>query len=778
MIFALALVVFAQGGPPLVTASVDRTRLTVGEALVLTLRTRTRAAQPLTVTLPALAGFAIVATHEVTDVSVGSGAGDMLRTTVRQLTLRADRAGQLVIGAVRAQQGRSAAATAPIQVIVDSAVGRTASLSPPARALLDAAVPPPRDDQVALSVVVRAESVVVGRQVDILLAAWFPRELRLRLRGHPQLTLPTPPGVWAYPEQVPDESVASRRVGSRWMDLYVTHRIVFPLEPGRLTIPPATVSYDVPVSFSIFSREERYSLRSDSTTLIVLPLPAEGRAADDQRLVAQDLALTLSLTPAVTRADEPVTAVATVAGIGNVPLWPEPALQWPRGFRTYAAETDVRLEPQRGLVAGTKTFSYLVVADSPGTFVLPEPRYPYYNVTTAGYAVARAAPQTLSVLATAEPRPARALPPLLRREGESRPDRLMREVGFWGWLALLLCPPFLAWWVRRRAAATSDAEAKRPTLTTLGRLERDFHTLLASYVSDRAARDGDGLARALRAAGIDSAISDHVMRLRDRVRAARYGPLGLGDAEELAAELEKVLRVLGADPGGARRRRVVAVLVCAVLLTPRVGAAQTAAPEALYEAGALRAAADSFAARAAAHPFVAAHWYNLGATLYRAGADGKAVAAWTRAARLAPRDRVVLRAREFLSPPDAASDALLAVGPATPGEWALTVAVAWAALWAAVIARRRRVVLITLAGFTAIAIVFGAVEASRRSRPVVIVIAPGTAVRVAPYGSASPNATVDAGAALLAVGRYGRWIEVRRRDGIHGWVLDSDVARL
>jgi len=222
----------------------------------------------------------------------------------------------------------------------------------------------------------------------------------------------------------------------------------------------------------------------------------------------------------------------------------------------------------------------------------------------------------------------------------------------------------------------------------------------------------------------------------------------------------------------------VTVLVCAVLLTPRAGAAQGAAPEALYEAGALRVAADSFASRAAAHPHVAAHWYNLGATLYRAGADGKAAAAWTRAARLAPRDRVIERAREFLPPPDAASDPLLAVGPATPGEWALVVGLAWAAFWAAVITRRRRAVLITLAGLTAGASAFGAVESARRSRPVAVVVASGTAVRVAPYGSANPNATVDAGAALLVVGHYGRWLEVRRRDGVHGWVLSSDVVPL
>src|SRR5437773_2285028 len=73
--------------------------------------------------------------------------------------------------------------------------------------------------------------------------------------------------------------------------------------------------------------------------------------------------------------------------------------------------------------------------------------------------------------------------------------------------------------------------------------------------------------------------------------------------------------------------------------------AQTASAEALFEAGALRAAADSFAARATRDPQDPAHWYNLGATLYRAGADGKATAAWIRAARLAPRDQAIRRDR-------------------------------------------------------------------------------------------------------------------------------------
>src|SRR5205807_1165500 len=123
--------------------------------------------------------------------------------------------------------------------------------------------------------------------------------------------------------------------------------------------------------------------------------------------------------------------------------------------------------------------------------------------------------------------------------------------------------------------------------------------------------------------------------------------------------------------------------------------------EALYDIGALRAAADSFAARAAARPGVAAHWYDLGATLYRAGADGRAAAAWAIAARLTPRAPLVRRARRFLPPPDAASEPLLATGLATPGEWALGAAAGWLGLWLAVAARRRGNALLLLALATA-----------------------------------------------------------------------------
>lgn len=787
---AVALAVALQGVAPEATARVDRAHVAAGEEVTLTVRARTRSAEPVTVVLPALAGFAILGSREVTEVAV-AGTGAPVRTVTRELQLRAERPGALVIGPVRIRQGDAEVATAPLVVTVDSSAAARADLvSPLARRLVETAPPPPRGDQVALTLVVPSDSVLLGQQLDVVAAAWFPRALRARLRHGPIVTLQTPEQVWAYPGAGPPTPVASRRVRGQWMDVFAAHQVVFPLAPGRLVLPPAALQYALPATFSFFSREERYALRSDSVSVTVLPLPppaAGARVASDAaRVVAAGLTLTVAATPAEARVGEPIDVTAVLAGAGNPALWPEPAIRWPAGVRAYRGETGTRLEPRDGRIAGTKTFHYLVVPDSAGALVVPDARYPYYDIGLGAYATAVSAPVTVLVAPGVEPRATRALPALERGRGMSWSDAAVRGLAPWGWAAVLVVPPLVAW--RRRAGRRRAAPASPspgPALTRLGRLERQFHAVLASHVPDGEIRDGDGLGRALRAAGLESPVAEHVMRLRDRLRAVRYGPQGPGDATELATELEHVLRALGAGReggqgwGGRERRRVLpALVVAAVAGLGRPGAAQAPGAEVLYEAGALRAAADSFAARAAAEPRVAAHWYNLGATLYRAGADGKATAAWTLAARLAPRDRLIRRARALLPPPDAASERLLAVGPLTPGEWALAAGALWIACWAAVAMRGSRVVVAALALGVAVAAALGWREARRYARPVAVILDAATPLRVAPYGGARAPLTLDAGAAVRVERRWGAWYEVGRADGVRGWVRAAEVVRL
>ena len=119
------------------------------------------------------------------------------------------------------------------------------------------------------------------------------------------------------------------------------------------------------------------------------------------------------MTPTDPHVGEPLDVAVTLRGVGNVELWPAPVLRWPAGFRVYPGETAVQLDPAGGRVAGTKSFHYLIVPDSAGTFLLPEVRYPHFALATKAYRTIRVAPRSLVVGPGVEPRPARALPPLL-----------------------------------------------------------------------------------------------------------------------------------------------------------------------------------------------------------------------------------------------------------------------------------------------------------------------------------------------------------------------------
>src|SRR5213594_4421744 len=77
---ALWLLVALQGAsPPDVTAQVDRARVPAGEELTLTIRARSRSAEPVAVALPGLSGCIIVGSRDVTQVAL-DGVGVPVRT--------------------------------------------------------------------------------------------------------------------------------------------------------------------------------------------------------------------------------------------------------------------------------------------------------------------------------------------------------------------------------------------------------------------------------------------------------------------------------------------------------------------------------------------------------------------------------------------------------------------------------------------------------------------------------------------------------------------------
>ncbi|MBK9549061.1 MAG: hypothetical protein IPO52_08210 [Gemmatimonadetes bacterium] len=150
----------------------------------------------------------------------------------------------------------------------------TTALSPRARDMLGRFPLPAAAGGVSIAVRFSKDTAWVGEQVELVTAAWFPRELRDRLRRPPTLRGPSLSGLWSVQSQSLPILVETRRARGEVYDLFVMHQTIFPLGPGRIVSPPALLSYAVPASASYFAPEERKSLNSRTATLQVRPIPA------------------------------------------------------------------------------------------------------------------------------------------------------------------------------------------------------------------------------------------------------------------------------------------------------------------------------------------------------------------------------------------------------------------------------------------------------------------------------------------------------------------------
>ncbi|MEO8226211.1 MAG: BatD family protein [Gemmatimonadota bacterium] len=770
---ALALALSLWQGAPTLTASVDRDHVAVGDEVVLTIRATSRSVDPLQVSLGPTTGFEVVGRSEQTEVS---SIGVTSRTTTLEIRLRAIRPGKWPLGPVRARQGAQQLQTGALDVSVSSAAATAtvAALSPRVKRVLERAPPPSKPGSAALTVLTSADTVYVGEQVDVVTAAWFPRDLRSQLRRAPTLQPPTAEGVWSYPQPVPPGIAASRKVRGTWYDLFVLHQVVFPLVPGPLRISKASLRYSVPVALQFFSQEERFTLESNQLTLAVVALPAAGKPADFSGAVGRGLSIGRTIAPPAGRAGEALNVDVAVSGRGNVALWPTPPLVWPAGLRAYTDRVDDQLEPSQGLLGGTKTFRNLAVPDSAGVLLLPAINYSFFDLDAHAYRVARVPAATITVAPAPEAATARALPPPLMSPRPAIALRIGAAVPAWMWVILILLPP-------TAAAASTIARRRRHPRAALppadpSGADRRLQAALRALVPDVDRLSGPALAAALRAAGVDAAIAARVAQAREAYLASRYGPGADGrSVAEVARELDELTAALGATSRRGPRRATAAALALLLMALPLHS--QTS-PEDLYRSGSLRAATEAFARRTHAEPEIGAHWYNLGAAYYRVGAEGRASAAWLRAARLAPRASSVRRARALLPPPDDESERRAWAAPFTPEELALAALICWVVGWSFVIAgggRFRRARVVATLG-PALVLGLGAAALHRWYVRPLAVMADAGVMRLSPYGRAPEVAPVEAGAVVRPIRADGGWRLVQGPDGRAGWVPADALA--
>jgi hypothetical protein len=754
---------------PQVAVSVDRDRIAVGEAVTLTVIVRAVGSLPVEIEEPQFGTAVVLDRREHSQVSVEDGT----RTTRREILIRPERPGTIVIGPFLIRQEETVVESEAVTVVVTGAVPTVAELSPRIRSMIEGAIPRAdgEPDEVEVAVLTSGDSVMLGEQIDLVVTAWFPRDVRNRLRAPPTVLPPDVRGAWGYAQPTPGGIAASRSVDGRTFDLFVYHEIVFALTVGDLEVGPATVSYSLPVSGSFLSREMRYE---EQSTAFLVTVSSPPNRQDARGVPGRDMALSVEAPETELPLGDAVSLSLTLSGRGNVALWPEPELLWPAGLQAYQQRAAVQIIAEDGVLGGTKLFEYLVVADSAGFHRLPPPRYRYFDLAERRYVTIEAAPVVFATPAPSRPaEPVRAPPRLLAPSPWHGFDPYILLLPPWLWTGLVAVPPLVVLLVlarrrRPRPSHSADRHEPVPDDDRLAALEAEFRRLLQRLVPASDALGGDRLAAALVAAGVESSLAAHATRVRDRLRSARYGPDPGTDREELAQEVHAVRAAL--TTAGQREWRTVAgaaLVLLAILPMPL----EAQSVDELWQAGAVRPVVDSLDARTRGEPSVAAHWYNLGLALEQLGLEARARAAWLRAARLSPRIALIRRA---VHADDGPVGSLLWVAPVTPLEGLAGAAFLWVGGWILFVSGRRRVATTILAGAIGLAAFAGVVEARYRI-PVGFVVSADTPLREAPYGPAPSSVSLDGADAVRIERAEADWRLVTRGQG-RGWLHATELV--
>ena len=731
---------------------------------------------------PALSGLSIAGSYDETRLEARNGRYWV--TLERRYDLRARRPGTYELGEFEARLGADRVRSRPQRVHV-IATGDTLPPAIVSRARIDSR------SHVNFRALVMPETVYVGQQSTYQVGVFLDDEVRLRLRRNPEFIPPEPRAMLSY-ELRPRAVDLPPRVerGVRY-EVHAFERALFPLSAGRYVIPPAQLVYALPLSSSFFSRSETFTMRSESLTVVAVEPPEEGRPDDYAGAVGR-LEVSARVDSAAVRVGDPLLVTVQVEGVGNVKLFPRPALQVPWGSSVPAGER-VRIDSSASLVRGAKEFDWIVTPSREGAVALEPIRYPYWNPYTERYEIAVTDSDSLVVapgsLARVDSTGAAAAPllPLAEPDGIAAQSPLFRREY---WIAVALAPlmALAALLLGRRRATRAPKRASaadrlralaRSRTATAGDVRRAFVGALvrrASLGMEALTRDGE-LAHALRRAGVTGATAARAESLLRELDAAAFaGGRAPADAATRALAVYRAVDGEARQPQVAPGTAIALLLLCLTMASPAIAQA----PEAMragaeaYEARRFADARDLFAEAARQEPGSHAAWANLGTAAWAAGDTVAAVVGWQRALRLDPLDGDL---RALLGQlPGAGGGAVSGVAPVPPVATPALALVLWVAGWALLAWRALRGPRWSLAAggggimLGAMAMLASFSAERRRSAAGLAVVAERSAVHALAALVSDSTAVLGRGEVARITEERGAWAHVRLDDGRAGWV--------
>ena len=543
VLVALGISTAVAQAPP-ISVELDRSSLSVGEELELTVRV-TGTGEVTPPTLPEIDGLAPVDSTVTSDIVITEGQSTT--ESLHKYRFKATKVGLITIGAIEATVGGVIVQTQPIQVEVLESSGAP-FVVPEGLAGRDYFV----------VAVVDNLTPYLGEQVVYT----FRYYRKPPLQQLPSYNPPAFTGFWKSTEL--ERKNLEVKVAGETYHVVEQQTVLFPAVPGTLEIGPASLT--VPSG----SGEGPEAIQTLPLSIGVKPLPP-GAPVGFNGAVG-DFSIDAGIKSISGDVNQLITLTFTLQGQGNFDLLPDPT--WPetpqlKGF-TGTPEVETRFVD--GLLHGTRTYERLLVPQFTGDFVLPPITYAFFDPVAEIYREAFTTGIPISVVLS-EDAPIEILAPGLKDikaapavlSSSGHPYTAMRSYwGAWGApLLVLLTAGIWAWRAGRREANAPLMRQRRARRNARGILSRASKTggdpfsasflSLTGYIGDKLDYPVIGMTEErLRHTLVENGVSEELVERVQTCLASdengRYAPLGdmsgngvslIDETEQLLTDLEK-----------------------------------------------------------------------------------------------------------------------------------------------------------------------------------------------------------------------------------------------
>ena len=201
-------------------------------------------------------------------------------------------------------------------------------------------------------------------------------------------------GFWREEIDLSDNQDAQVVVenGIQYQLVSIRRVAVFPTRPGELSIDPLSIAAEVrPSGGNPFSRpffSNSYStIERASSAINIVSKALPNNAPDGFNGAVGQYSLTTRLNQTELDVGEALQLSLSIEGTGNISLIEAPQPDFPGVFEIYDPEVTVSKTAIGDLIGGTKTFTWLLIPRTNGTFQIPTIEFVYFDPTESDYVV-------------------------------------------------------------------------------------------------------------------------------------------------------------------------------------------------------------------------------------------------------------------------------------------------------------------------------------------------------------------------------------------------------